>query len=298
MARRPRRKPIPVALAVNREFAIVDGRVRSFERPLVDQLGPLDDLNLRLVADDERVREAMTETRIAFRRYREALKQAAESPEASRTHIQLLRAWEIQKDQYLKPTVERALRRRAALLKADPPEVSEIDARLGAMPTADRFLAVHALLRRNPHWRDPLLWSAPDTRRYLAKAVASEARFLSKRQRSADRMSRLGARLTRRLPEDAVSRLPSRKPSPEQMLEAKQEKDVARQERRLALRVLRKLRRQQIPISQKRILEEATAAGCGLYTAASRLGLPRSAALALRNRASRLLDKEMQNRSA
>ncbi|MBI1797866.1 MAG: hypothetical protein HYR74_12545 [Candidatus Eisenbacteria bacterium] len=275
------KKPVPAALAIIRDIAVTrDGTIHWVEQPLVEQLAPTDPLRLRLVASDPEVRHALKMFRSAHAKWVKALRRAHLSAQADADHRSALRDLEIVMRDVLVPAILRAEAQRRRGLAATPPDMTELAGKVVRRVNANRVLAVDVFLRRHPHWKDPSLWTAPDAVRYLAKAVASEARFISSKQKQADR------------PKIARG---------EHRFRGRSETAALRQERarlkrlRRGLELLRQLYRT-LPSAQRRIVLEMKRAKCGPYVAASRLGIARSAAVALRARAQRLLAKDLQSR--
>lgn len=275
-----RRAPVPAALAMTHHIGLQDGKVVHVEQPLVEQLAPTDPLRLRLVASDPEVREALELVGDAHAKVVAALARATDSPEAAPAHEQAVRVHVSLVRGILEPAILRAEKRQRMLVAATPPDHAALASAVGRRVTADRVLAVDNLLRRNPSWKDPALWTAPDTIRYLAKAVHSEAHFIFLRQREADR------------PKKSRGDRPFRGPSESVALRQEQMRLHRVQK---GLQLLRKLYRT-LPADQRRVVMEMAQAKCGPYQAARRLGLARSTAVALRARAERLLAKNQQSR--
>jgi len=275
-----RKKPIPAALATTTDIEIVEGEIRTVTRPLIEQLAPTDPLRMRHVASHAEVRSATEVVHALHAEVIQAARHAAESPAGAAAHRAAVRAHQEAIREVLNPAILKAEAEHRTELRRRPAVPGELAGRVLQRLNADRVLAVDTLLRRNPHWADPDLWTTADTVRYLAKAVASEARFIASKQEAANR-----SRISRALPS----------------FRARSESEAMLHER-LRLRKVRKgmLLLQQMyrasPSDQRRIVTEMAKAKCGPYAAASRLGLPRSAAVALRARAERLLAKKTQTR--
>jgi len=278
-ARPRRKKPIPAALATTRHLELQDGTVRHFERPLVEQLAPTHPLRLRRVASDPDVQEALELTKTTHAKVVQAREVAASTPEAAAAYACAVRAHRSILRDVLVPAILEAETGRRELVALTPPDHTALARAVGRGVNGDRILAVDNLLRRNPHWKDLALWTAPDCRRYLAKTLRMEARFVALRRRAADR--------------PAISRgeRPFLGPSESAVLRSEQ----ARLKRvRDGLRLLQRLY-QDLPADQRRIVIEMARQKCGPYAAARRLGLARSTAVALRARAERLIAKQRQN---
>jgi len=83
----------------------------------------------------------------------------------------------------LEPAMREAEARLALRLSLVPPDHAGLVAKVSSRVDAERVLAADTLLRRNPHWRDPALWSFSDTWRYVAHALASEVKLVALKER-------------------------------------------------------------------------------------------------------------------
>jgi hypothetical protein len=295
--RKPRRrKPIPAALATTLDVVVEEGEVRTIRQPLIEQLCPTDDLRLRRVTSEPEVREALDMVSASHRQVVEALKRAASSPEAAAALRRTREGHEALVKEFLEPAILRAERRLKLSLAAAQPKAAELAAKVVERVDGDRLLAADTLVRRNPHWRDPAVWSAPECIRYLARSLGSEARFERfRRLRTCGSESRQPSAIIGRelaIPPEArfsplsaeVPRRPGRRGAP--MIDPLREE--ARQKRvERGLRVLRRLHAAATP-DQRRVLDLMRSGRCGPFAACARLGLPRSTAVALCARAKRL----------
>lgn len=291
----PRRdkKPTPAALALTVHVEIANGQIRTVYRPLIEQCSPTDPLRLRLVASDPNVQKAFKMARASYARVLHAARHACTSAEAAFEHDAAVRAHEALVRGFVRPTILRAEARRR-VLNSIPPDLAELARKVIPEATADHVFAVQNLLRRNPHWREPLLWEAPDTFRYLRKAVRSEARFIALRQRISE-LPLKRAEPAQRNP--GVRLLRTFRSPAEAPLLRREELAERRRRQRKGLELLQRLR-DGLPPDHLRILGLMQREGCGAYEAAGRLGLTRSTAVAFLARARRLRAKVLKSQGS
>jgi hypothetical protein len=168
-------KSIPAALATTFHFALQDGTIRTFERPFIEQMSPLDPMRLGLVASDRKVQEALEVVAFAHARWLRTLKAAASSPEAAAAQVGALRA---QSGAYevLERAVLEAEARRRRMLAVMPPNHAAMAAAAGLRLDFDTRLALETVLHRRPAAKDVALWQTPDAGvvGYLVAALKRE----------------------------------------------------------------------------------------------------------------------------
>lgn len=174
-----RKKPVPAALAVTSHVVLEEGVIKTIERPLIEQLAPTDPLRICLVASDPDVREALELASFTRAQVVHLLKLTAPTPEWAAAHAGALQAHASAVRDVLTPAILEAEEQRRLIVALTPADHAALARAVVRRVDGDRVLAVYNLLCRNPSWKDPALWTAPDTVRYLAKAVSSEARFLA-----------------------------------------------------------------------------------------------------------------------
>ncbi len=171
-------KPTKQQLKAAAPAALVPGVMKA--------LGPLDPLRVRLVQDDAGVQQALALVTDAHRAVVEARHRAPASPEAAREHERAVRAHRDLVRDVLDPTIREAEAQRRRALAATPPDLAglappraPLRRKRGGIryrvTAADRVLAAEKILETNPAWRDPLLWNATDTRRYIMRALDRKA---------------------------------------------------------------------------------------------------------------------------
>lgn len=276
--------PADVAKTVHIEVEAA-GMLRAVKRPLLEQLDGLE--RLHLVRDDPKVRAIVMLVADSHREVVAALKRAAESPELSAAHKRAVKK-HVAAVQRLRAVALSALERRSRT----QPDVAALARKVSPRQDADTLLAVDALLRSNPHWRDP--WERPDLmadshyaerlRRYFGTAVPLARQNVERAERRGDARLRRARRTLaqtnpRTIKEGVRTLLRLVRPTEDAALSRIElERHAALWSRLFA----------EAPDDQRRIMTQMKFGEMGPYEAAATLGLLRTTAVALRARAVRL----------